>query len=54
MIAKDPVCGERVDTTSAVARVTYGGRVYYFCSTLCRERFAANPEHYAFRNPGPQ
>jgi len=51
--AKDPVCGARVDSSSAAAREDYGGRTFYFCSRSCHERFAANPEHYASRLTGP-
>jgi YHS domain-containing protein len=50
---KDPVCGARVETTSAAAREQYAGKTYYFCSHSCHERFRANPELYAWRQIGP-
>jgi YHS domain-containing protein len=43
---KDPVCGRGVDQTKAAASV-YGGRMYYFCSVSCRNKFEKAPERYA-------
>ena len=37
-IAKDPVCGMDVDTTSALS-VTKYGKTYYFCSKSCKREF---------------
>ena len=39
----DPVCGMTVDPASAAGPEDYAGRAYYFCSTGCRDRFAADP-----------
>ncbi len=36
MKAKDPVCGMTVESTTAVAKGTYGGQVVYFCAETCR------------------
>lgn len=41
----DPVCGMTVQTRSAKSAV-HEGRVFYFCSRDCRERFEAVPESY--------
>ena len=42
---RDPVCGMVVtDTTSPTTQ--YAGQLYRFCSTDCRARFLASPEHY--------
>ncbi len=38
----DPVCGMTVDTADAKSSV-FDGRIHYFCSTVCRDRFEANP-----------
>ena len=38
----DPVCGMNVVTADAKSSV-FDGRVHYFCSTACRDRFEANP-----------
>jgi Cu+-exporting ATPase len=45
-LAKDPVCGMRVDPHTAQHRHTYKGQPYYFCSAGCRTKFAADPEKY--------
>lgn len=41
----DPVCGKTVQTNNAKSAV-HDGRVYYFCSRDCRERFEAAPQTY--------
>lgn len=43
---KDPVCGRCVDQTKAAASI-YAGRMYYFCSAFCRNKFERAPERYA-------
>lgn len=47
---RDPVCGMAVDSETAAATLTDEGHSYYFCSTACRDRFAADPA--AFRAAG--
>ncbi|UVT19703.1 MAG: alpha-glucan family phosphorylase [Nitrospira sp.] len=42
---KDPVCGMKVFQEQALA-ATYGDRMFYFCSDLCRRTFLAGPERY--------
>ena len=42
---KDPVCGMIVETAKAKTSV-YAGRLYYFCSTSCRDKFEASPVSY--------
>lgn len=51
MTVKDPVCGMKIETEDAVARVTYEGKDYYFCSESCQEEFEENPEDYAESEP---
>ncbi len=41
----DPVCGMTVSEHSA-HHAKYSGRTYYFCSTGCKAKFEAHPEHY--------
>jgi Cu+-exporting ATPase len=41
---KDPVCGMDVNPDKAAATSEWQGEMYYFCSTGCREKFAADPE----------
>jgi P-type Cu+ transporter len=43
---KDPVCGMMVDPEKAAAKREHAGKVYYFCSKRCGERFAENPERF--------
>jgi uncharacterized protein len=40
--AVDPMCGMRVDRRRAI-RHEHGGRVHFFCSPGCRDRFVASP-----------
>lgn len=49
--ALDPVCGMKVDPLKAWGPVNHKGQSYYFCSTGCVERFAADPEKYLVRKP---
>ncbi len=41
----DPVCGMAV-TPASEHHFAYRGSDYYFCCGGCREKFAADPEHY--------
>jgi P-type Cu+ transporter len=50
--AKDPVCGMMVDPARAAGQAEYKGRIYYFCHSSCRERFAQSPQSYLA--PAPQ
>ncbi len=42
----DPVCGMTVSHEDAQNSFEHKDHVYHFCSTHCREKFAANPEKY--------
>ena len=44
--ATDPVCGMAVEPARARASATHGGWPYFFCSSLCAERFRAEPLRY--------
>lgn len=44
--AVDPVCGMMVQADKAAARMTFEGKTYLFCSTKCRDKFAADPGKY--------
>ncbi|MDE0854065.1 MAG: YHS domain-containing protein, partial [Nevskia sp.] len=48
--ARDPVCGMTVDPARALS-LEHAGTVRYFCSTACRERFAADPDRYLAPSP---
>ena len=48
----DPVCGMKVDPkTARGGSHAYAGRSYFFCNPRCRERFAADPEHWLAQGP---
>jgi YHS domain-containing protein len=42
----DPVCEMKISENSAVATSMYKGKIYYFCSILCKQLFDRNPEIY--------
>ena len=47
---RDPVCGMTVDPATAKGgSATHAGQAYHFCSTGCREKFVASPQHYLDR-----
>ncbi|BDR91233.1 YHS domain-containing protein [Vulcanisaeta souniana] len=48
--AIDPVCGMEVDTSTQYKTI-YKGKVYYFCSPMCKRAFEANPEYYLTHGP---
>lgn len=43
--AIDPVCGMSVEPKAAKTSA-YEGRIYYFCSADCREKFESAPKTY--------
>jgi uncharacterized membrane protein YraQ (UPF0718 family)/YHS domain-containing protein len=45
--ALDPVCGMQVESAHAPARASHEGRVFYFCSDRCADRFTASPARFA-------
>lgn len=46
-MAIDPVCGMEVNPQEAIDFDEYNGAIYYFCSTMCAEKFESDPERYA-------
>lgn len=42
----DPMCGMKIDKTSALTS-EYKGETYYFCSEMCKGHFELYPEKYA-------
>ena len=51
--AIDPVCGMTVDLSKGKPTFDYGGTTYHFCSKGCRDKFAADPEHYLADKAAP-
>jgi Cu+-exporting ATPase len=48
----DPVCGMKVDPeTARGGSHVHQGKSYWFCNPRCRERFAADPEHWLAAGP---
>jgi len=43
---KDIVCGMQVDPAKAAGSSEYNGKTYYFCATVCKTKFDANPSAY--------
>ncbi len=43
---KDPICGMQVDPLRAAGRHEHDGKIYYFCSRGCLEKFRAEPDKY--------
>jgi Cu+-exporting ATPase len=50
-MAKDPVCGMTVESSTAKAKVEHAGSTYYFCCTGCAQKFQADPEKYLKPKP---
>ncbi|UYZ61061.1 heavy metal translocating P-type ATPase [Hymenobacter latericus] len=48
---RDPVCGMRVDATTARHRSHHAGQDYVFCSASCQSKFAADPAAYLQPEP---
>ncbi|MBI2136765.1 YHS domain-containing protein [Candidatus Woesearchaeota archaeon] len=44
-MAKDPVCGMKIDEKKA-AKEKYKGKAYYFCSPTCQWAFESNPAEF--------
>jgi len=42
----DPVCHMKVRVQADTPQASHGGHTYYFCSDMCRERFAAAPQSF--------
>lgn len=43
---RDPVCNMEILVSAETVQYEYRGRVYYFCTTLCRVLFENDPEEY--------
>ena len=47
-MSKDLVCGMNVDESSKF-KLEYQGKMYYFCSQMCKATFDKHPAVYASR-----
>jgi len=43
---KDLVCDMLVNSNRATASIQYKGKIYYFCSQMCKTLFERDPEKY--------
>lgn len=50
-MAIDPVCGMEVDPAKAIHKTVYKGKIYYFCSSMCKKEFERDPENYLKHGP---
>ncbi|HEY7371740.1 MAG TPA: YHS domain-containing protein [Polyangia bacterium] len=40
------MCGMELRRADAAAAIDLHGKVYFFCSTACRDAFVADPDRY--------
>lgn len=52
-MATDPVCRMEVEEDKAVDTTVFRGKTYYFCATVCKEKFERDPERYLEEEEGP-
>jgi len=45
-MARDVVCGMRVEEGTAKWKSQHGAKDYYFCSPTCKHRFDNDPERF--------
>jgi YHS domain-containing protein len=43
---RDPVCGTIVNKNTALTTYRYNGRIFYFCSVSCCDKFLKKPRRY--------
>jgi Cu+-exporting ATPase len=49
----DPVCGMKVNPSTAKHSFVHGGKSYFFCSSGCHEKFRATPDRFLRPTPQP-
>ncbi len=52
-MARDPVCGMKVDPAKARFKTSHAGQEYFFCCAACLTKFQANPEGVLAAPPKP-
>lgn len=50
-LVRDPVCRMHIDPEYAADLDFYKGKILYFCSYPCKEKFEADPEKYFLAIP---
>jgi Cu+-exporting ATPase len=48
-MARDPVCGMRIDPETAAGKSERDGVTYYFCAPGCKKAFDKDPAKYLER-----
>lgn len=51
-MVQDPVCGMEIDPRQAPVAMEHEGRLYYFCSESCRNKFRQQPGTFVHQAPG--
>ncbi|MFH1416644.1 MAG: YgaP-like transmembrane domain [Elusimicrobiota bacterium] len=52
-MAYDLVCGTEVTEAQDAVTADHNGRTYYFCSELCKQDFASDPDHFVSKAKQP-
>src|SRR5581483_11822729 len=45
-LVTDPVCGMQINPETSAGSSQYDGKMYFFCSKTCQEKFEADPARY--------
>jgi len=45
-MARDPVCGMRVDEEKTRFKTEHEGKTYYFCAEMCKKKFETEPKKF--------
>jgi YHS domain-containing protein len=45
-LVRDPVCGMMINPDTAAATSAHRGQTFYFCASVCKTRFDADPRQY--------
>ncbi len=53
-LARDPVCGMKVDPEVGKPQATHAGETFHFCCQRCCDRFAADPDAFLGERPAPE
>ena len=45
-MVRDPVCGMEIKNKAKAEKAEYNGKIYFFCTPLCKIQFEQEPEKY--------
>ena len=43
---RDPVCGKKINSNKAYAKIKYNKHLYYVCCPLCQSEFEKDPAKF--------